>query len=422
MSVFCFGASSGSLRKFSVRIVMLEFDFTCVEAKLRLGSCVVFKKIFKTFVLVCCLTCVQHASAWGERGHSIVSQVAARLLVSRVANGQNVLKPFLTKELMLAHLSNVPDIYWRSLPAEISKPIASTHFVDLEYFGIAKSEDVTVLTVPEALKRLKDNCTKSLLKEKVSCAETVHNTEIFEAAGSAPWRVEQFAKRLKTSLNKLQIDENHAPGKQAALQRKKNGEQAFGKMTQEQERYVVEALVNAGLLAHFVGDLSQPLHTTTDYDGFTAGLGGLHAYFETDVVNAVDLGLALRVHEFAKNLSLKSISGRSSINGTTPLELAFRLSADSFSQLDVLKELDQKYSIVERSSEKGGLRIPGKRKQASQVASFFEPLIVKRLAAAAVVLAEIYFQMWKDSGSPDLSAFDSYVYPLQPELVPVNYY
>ncbi len=44
---------------------------------------------------------------------------------------------------------------------------------------------------------------------------------------------------------------------------------------------IQDALVYGGLMAHFVGDASQPYHNTIDHDGYAAGEGGIHSYFET---------------------------------------------------------------------------------------------------------------------------------------------
>jgi hypothetical protein len=38
-------------------------------------------------------------------------------------------------------------------------------------------------------------------------------------------------------------------------------------------------------LAHYLGDLTQPLHLSKDYDGDAAGLPGLHSQFETKMLN-----------------------------------------------------------------------------------------------------------------------------------------
>ncbi|MBI3543431.1 MAG: hypothetical protein HY075_09190 [Deltaproteobacteria bacterium] len=38
-------------------------------------------------------------------------------------------------------------------------------------------------------------------------------------------------------------------------------------------------------ISHYLGDLSQPLHTNHDYDGDEAGLPDIHAQFETKMLN-----------------------------------------------------------------------------------------------------------------------------------------
>ena len=44
----------------------------------------------------------------------------------------------------------------------------------------------------------------------------------------------------------------------------------------------------AGVMAHYIGDLSQPLHDTKNYDGQLTGQPGIHAFFETTNIDAND--------------------------------------------------------------------------------------------------------------------------------------
>ncbi len=41
----------------------------------------------------------------------------------------------------------------------------------------------------------------------------------------------------------------------------------------------------AGVLAHYVGDMSQPLHVSQDYDGRFGLETGIHSFFETTVIS-----------------------------------------------------------------------------------------------------------------------------------------
>lgn len=44
----------------------------------------------------------------------------------------------------------------------------------------------------------------------------------------------------------------------------------------------------AGVLGHYVGDLAQPMHDSSDYDGQSIGRRGIHQYFESKLVDATD--------------------------------------------------------------------------------------------------------------------------------------
>ena len=50
-------------------------------------------------------------------------------------------------------------------------------------------------------------------------------------------------------------------------------------------------LCRSAALAHYIGDLSQPLHTTANYDGQLSGLEGIHYRFESAMVEAFEPAL-----------------------------------------------------------------------------------------------------------------------------------
>jgi hypothetical protein len=53
-------------------------------------------------------------------------------------------------------------------------------------------------------------------------------------------------------------------------------------------------------LAHYLGDLSQPLHLNHDYDGQEAGLPDIHAQFESKMLNRFEPQVRAGVHERVK--------------------------------------------------------------------------------------------------------------------------
>jgi len=78
--------------------------------------------------------------------------------------------------------------------------------------------------------------------------------------GDSIWQIERFTLRLADSL---------------------------------QRRRWEEADRNAIFAAHYAADLTQPLHTVRNYDGQLTGQNGVHARFETDLVNALADGWRL---------------------------------------------------------------------------------------------------------------------------------
>ena len=74
--------------------------------------------------------------------------------------------------------------------------------------------------------------------------------------GTAPWRMQQMAILLVTTLKRKDVSP-------------------------------VEVLQVAATLGHYVGDLGNPLHVTKDYDGQSIGENGLHSFFEGTSVNAI---------------------------------------------------------------------------------------------------------------------------------------
>ncbi len=125
-----------------------------------------------------------NASAWGERGHDVVTRVAVRLLAAKTAKGTALATQLGRKEFMLGHLSNVPDIVWRNQGEAIEKVNAPTHFLDLEYV----SPELVFSTVPrtpgDALSRMKALCARR--PRRISLPDEIRNRLPTRAAPAPP--------------------------------------------------------------------------------------------------------------------------------------------------------------------------------------------------------------------------------------------
>jgi hypothetical protein len=217
-------------------------------------------------VLVCLVSQPRVAHAWGNEGHRLINKLAASTLPTDVP-------AFLRSEAAvneIEYLGPEPD-RWRS-PAEPELNAAQSpeHFIDLEQADALG---------PLPHRRLD-------FEAKVFAAG-----ERPEKIGLQPWETDEVWERLKSAMRDYR--------KLAAGHR--------------QTRPVEQAIIfYAGWLGHYVGDGSQPLHTTIQYNGwvgpnphgYTTG-HQIHWQFEGPFVDA-NLG---EDEVRAKMTPLKAIHG-----------------------------------------------------------------------------------------------------------------
>lgn len=345
------------------------------------------------------------ALAWGERGHDLVARVAARLVAQR--GGAAVAKPFVEKEHMLGHLANVPDIVWRSAGKEIEAQNGPTHYIDVEYFDLTPTFAEMPANAAVLLQHMKDLCAKPI-KDYVCPADKPDQVQVSQA-GTAPFRVRQFFNLMKDGFARAKA----APAG-------KDGDA-------ERDAGIDAALLAGGILAHFVGDLGNPLHTTRDYNGYERGQGGLHSYFESEAVNALDLTFDSEMHKAAQQgpslarLTKMVPAAEQKTFGSDPLKVANALILDSFSRLGNVFELDRKQAVTKLGSSEHGMKLKAERRPATATAKFFRPLLVERTATAADALAHLWLEAWEQAGKPDLSGYGSWNYPTTPQFIPPDY-
>jgi len=335
-------------------------------------------QLTKQCIVICVSLLSVNAYGWGERGHDVVTRVAVQNLKFLSGNNAAVVAPFAQRDHMLAHLSNVPDIVWRApyMSALDRDANYHTHFINMEkvYEGVSVWSDVPAdFTVYQ-----RD-------------AKNKNHTAI--EVGTVPWRILQLYQKLVTAFKQV----NDA-GDDAAF-----------------EKTVNDALFAAGTMSHFVADLANPHHTTTNYDGQLTGQKGLHTYFESDVVAELSLDLAYKVHGSVKRTWLTAYNDeqRAAVL-SDPQKLVWALLANSHRSLPTLLALDEKHSLIEKVADPE--QTPP-RKAPAKVAKQYESFIVQRLAVGASVLSRLWLLAWVEAGSPDLSDFKSYEYPVKPDFI-----
>jgi hypothetical protein len=273
------------------------------------------------------------AFAWGERGHFIVNEAATHGLPADMPHF------FYRAFPELIWLSYEPD-RWRNAGESLDAVNAPNHFLDYEYVaGLALPQDrydyVDLLYTSGRLR-----------KHGIGNAEP----------GFLPWTIAEEAQKLTVAFRNWRASQ---PGssERAAL-----------------ERNIIHL---AGVLGHYIGDGSQPYHTTMNYNGWVlpnpnryAIDCGTHARFETQYVNhAVDVRQVL------------------------PKVAAPVMRNDFFATaIEYVKASNAHVETLYRLDRDGGFSPFGPIRRNAHA------FTTDRLAAGASMLRDIWWSAWKKSG------------------------
>lgn len=337
------------------------------------------------------LASAQNALAWGGRGHDTICETATFLVKSPE------LREFLkTRSHIMGHLCNIPDIYWKSLPSEIRKSGDPGHYINAEKIGL-KLEDI-----PTDYKKIVTEYTGKQSQD--SSGKTLFSVP--DEVGSVWWRADQFFRAAVDSAKK--IKEAHAP---TSFKEEQDNEMPYNKAT-------YQMIVNMGLMGHFVGDIAQPFHNTSDHDGYATNHGGIHSYYEEAVVAQFDGDLKTKIIKQAK-----ALKNQKYLQQATPIENLQVLSTISFSEVKDVIKADKLLKPSSLTIEKGmSLKKVAERKPASENYKNFEKLIVRQMARSSLLLAHLWDQAYADAGSPNLKAYRSFLYPFTPDFVKPDYF
>jgi len=184
--------------------------------------------------------------AWGEKGHRIVNSLAIDASASKLPEFMNAARDD------LIYNANEPD-HWREesgTPMNIAQ--APDHFFDSELWG-------PISTIESD---------RYKFMEKVA-AKKIELARI----GYLPYAIVEYYGRLVNALRRWRK----------------------AKTPLERESARADAVHYAGVMGHYVGDASQPMHVSIHYNGWLDSVAnpnnytkdrGLHARYETAYVNA----------------------------------------------------------------------------------------------------------------------------------------
>lgn len=313
---------------------------------------VFLQSVFLTSLLL--LHCTD-ALAWGRRGHAIVCQTAAYL----TANQENA--PFLKNHSFdLGYYCNVPDLVWKK--GDLYKKEWFNHFMDLEVFERAFKD--SEIKNPFELSREEFNKKFPNVKNE---------------AGRSYWRVREVLERMTKIV--------------AELKKKK---------LSVEKRHELQAdwLLHAGAIGHYIGDLSQPMHVTENYDGQLTKQKGLHGWLEDDLVDELFLSQGRNLEgEVMKAAEEKWQKEEKRLSKLKTLELLEDLTKRSYDRIKTILELDRKIG----------------RKDIKKAAEAFHPMIVEQLAEGSVYLSIL----WRTKLGWEYHGKKFYNFYSTPEFIPV---
>ena len=257
---------------------------------------------------------------WGKEGHVTIANVGSQL----ARTGLPFWKANVNNMMML---TEVPDAVWKSLPTNaLEKP---THFFQPDsYFNDPSQFN----QIPEAYSQ----CVAKWGKNFV------------DVNGTSVWRAQQFYNLAVAAIRR--------------------GDFKTG-------------LEMAGVMSHYIGDMSQPLHDTKNFDGQFTGQTGIHFFFESQNIQAANQQQLLAAVGQQATALLSNAQFLNDFKGSLG-DAVFREVARAYKYKDMLLSIDKQQGRTGAGA-------------ASQL-----KLAEARIADGAATLAVILSHLWSDAGNP----------------------
>lgn len=280
----------------------------------------------------------QKAFAWGALGHSLIAEIAAETSTA----GHSF---WSSNSKTLGQLANVPDVVWKQdATINAERP---THWFQID----AYVEDPA--TYPQALRSF-------------IAAVARYQLPFVTKNGTATWRVEQMYEMALDAL-------------------KQNNDE--------------RAIQIVGALAHYIGDISQPLHVTRNYDGPNGTKNGIHRFFETENLDSIDKDTLIN-QVMQETRQLKTTTDLDKSFSTDVLEGTFAAVVRSARNTQSIFDIDSQHGRNAAGSEK------------------MLTVAKLRLADGSASLSAVLTKLWTESKRSDV-ANKLNVRP--PEFIPVKY-
>ena len=259
---------------------------------------------------------VERMAAWGFTGHRFIAERAVALLPPEI-------RPFFAKyQVTVVEHAIDPDTY-RTMGFTDEPP---RHFLDMDAYG----------PFPFAA-----------LPHDYNEAVAQRGADFVIKNGVLPWRTQEIADRLA---------------------------EAFKQATP----YARDDIkLFSAVIAHYVSDAFQPFHAATNYDGQLTGQNGIHARFETELVERYQDKLRIAPPPLTPIPSTR--------------DFVFATLTDSFQLVDPILAAD-------REAVQG--RTMYDDQYFARLLEKTQPLLEKRLSGAMSGVASVITAAWTKAGKP----------------------
>jgi hypothetical protein len=316
-----------------------------------------------TALLAAGLPVFQDALAWDYEGHRAVNQLA---LAALPKDFPTFVKTPEAKE-RIAFLAGEPD-RWRNMGDEL--PLVHfngpDHYLDLEYL-----EDYGLTT--EALPIFRHDFTAKLAlaraarPEKFAPIDPLKNKDhTRELIGFAPWAITEYCGKLKSGFSYLKAFQEH------------------GGTAEEIANAQQNIIYVMGVMGHYVGDCSQPLHVTKHHHGWVGD--NPHGYATNYSFHGwIDGGFfrktgGIKVESLTEKIRSAKIVG----DPTKPDDLFKQVMAylqETYKQVEPLYQLEKEHKLTPENEKAGEGRV------------FLEGQLVK----GGQMLGDLWFSAWQQA-------------------------
>jgi hypothetical protein len=304
----------------------------------------------------------QRAGAWDYEGHYVINQLA---LASLPTNFPAFALTTAARE-RIAFLAGEPDRWRNTTDLSLQQENGPDHYIDLEEL---KDYDLKLETVPF----LRYDFVGALAIFRAAHPEKFPATDplkdqahMHNLVGFLPWTITEYTARLKSAFSYLKAY------------------QTAGGTPAEIENAQANIVYLMGVMGHFVGDGSQPLHTTIHFNGWVGN--NPHGYTTEHNFHAwIDGGFFRATGGLKLNTMMGKIQSADRVGDPALPDGMFRAVAGYL--LEQNKLVEPLYQL----EKEGKLSSEGEQGLSGRV--FLEGQLVK----AGQMLGDIWFTAWQEA-------------------------